>query len=119
MEQILQLYIYNFETVNACFIQVKVYDAVKPTKAFLLESFQGLLDTDFTILGYHHSTSSTRFYLENNNAAAAAIKALDKRMQGSTGRLMQIQVEPCQEFLLLNGQQLAVIKQVSLHFCSP
>lgn len=94
---------------------VKVYDSVKPTKEFLQESFRSLVDTDFTILGYHHSTTSARFYLENNNVAAEAIKALDKRMQGSAGRLMLIHVEPCQEFLLLNGQQLSVIKQALQH----
>uniref|UniRef100_A0A2P2HZA0 Nuclear RNA export factor 1-like n=1 Tax=Hirondellea gigas TaxID=1518452 RepID=A0A2P2HZA0_9CRUS len=91
---------------------VKVYDSVPPTKAFLEESFRTLLDTDFLMLGFHHSTSSTRFYLENNSAAAHTLKGMNKRMQGSTSRLMQIQIEPCQSFLVLNAQQLSLAKQV-------
>lgn len=100
------------------FLQIKVWDGTAPEKQFLQESFNSLLDTSFTMLGFHQSQHTSRFYLENNSAAATAIGALNKRMQGAEGRLMQIMVEPCTSFLLLNVQQMAIVKQVFLFNCS-
>ncbi|KAF2354784.1 Nuclear transport factor 2 [Trinorchestia longiramus] len=90
---------------------VKVYDTPLPSKSFLTESFKSLVDSEFMMLGYYQSTNSARFFLENNTCAAMAIKALHKRMQGSTGKVMHIQVEPCQSFLILNAQQMITVKE--------
>lgn len=64
------------------------------------------------MLGFHQSQHSARFFLENNSSAAVAIAALSKRMQGAQGRLMHISAEPCTSFLILNAQQIAVVKKV-------
>ncbi|XP_018014331.1 nuclear RNA export factor 1 [Hyalella azteca] len=98
---------------------VKVFDDPLPTREFLKESFKTLVDTEFVIQGYHHATSSARFFLEDSSCAAMAIKGLNKRMQGSSGRLMQIQVEPCSSFIILNAQQMLTVKEVLMKRYDP
>lgn len=94
------------------FFKVKVYDKTPPSKQFLEESFSTLMDSEFKMLGFHQSTNSARFFIENNSAAAESMKSLHKRMQGSSGMVMQITVQACNSFLILNAQQIIIVKEV-------
>jgi len=62
------------------------------------------------MFGYHQETSAN-FYVEGSSVARS-IEALSRRIKGEDGALLNISCQPCKHFLLLNSDQISVLKEV-------
>jgi len=92
-------------------VRVSAANVTPPEKAFLLESFGSMIEDEWTMYGYHTSTTSSKFYVEGASVANT-ITALSKRIKSSEGKVLQITAEPCRTFMQLNITEIKLLREV-------
>ena len=99
--------------INSFFFQIKIHDENPVSKEFIIDTFKDVIDKPFIPLGFHFSTTTSRFFIENDSELADALCAFNRRVSGPSGKLIGVTKQKADNFLLLNSRHKQHVIQVS------